>query len=112
MFDEFSFLQFQHSLLQFARIIHDDGTVPRDGFFDRLPGDQKKANSFVACLNDNLISSVEKDQGVVREPDQGGLPLRKKPFQCRAIDLRRSVTGKRRSNSVLDQESAAHDAVS
>jgi hypothetical protein len=59
VFDEGAGLQFRQRLAQLLLRVHDDGTIPRHRFFDRLTRDQQKADALITGLNDDLISAVE-----------------------------------------------------
>jgi hypothetical protein len=59
VFDEVAGLQFRQRLAQLLLRVHDDGTIPRHRFFDRLTRDQQKADALITGLNDDLISAVE-----------------------------------------------------
>ena len=65
MLDERAALQFCHGLPQLPLGVHDDRTVPRHRFLNRLAGHQEKTDAFFAGLNGNLISTIEQNERVI-----------------------------------------------
>jgi hypothetical protein len=60
MFYERAFLQFDHRLLQLARVVHDDGSIPGDRLFERLTGDEQIANPFRSGLDDDFVPAIKQ----------------------------------------------------
>src|ERR1051325_5811647 len=54
--DERPGAHFRHRLTQFRFRIHDNRSVPRDRLFDRLAGDQEKANALLAGLDRDFVA--------------------------------------------------------
>lgn len=58
--DERAVLQFVECLLQLVLSVHDDRPVPCDRLFNRLAGNQQKANPFRPRLHHDFVSAVEQ----------------------------------------------------
>src|SRR5262245_9508601 len=62
LLDERARAQLVVRLLQLRFGVHHDWTVPRNRFFDRLPGNEQEADAFVARLHDDFVAGVEEDE--------------------------------------------------
>src|SRR5712692_9223360 len=60
LLEERAFLEFSECLSQLLLRIHHDGTVPRDGLFERLSRDQKESDSIVPGLYGDFVATVKK----------------------------------------------------
>ena len=65
MTDERAVVQLGHCLAQLFLRVHDDGSVPRNGLFERLTRDEQKANALGTGLDNDLIAAVEEDERMV-----------------------------------------------
>src|SRR6185437_2472003 len=58
--DERARAHFGHRLAQLGFRVHHDRAVPRDGFFNRLAGHEKKADAVLAGLDRDLVAAIEQ----------------------------------------------------
>ncbi len=67
LLEERAFLKFGECLSQLLLRIHHDGTVPRDGLFERLSRDQKKSDSIVPGLYGDFVATIKKyERSIIR----------------------------------------------
>ena len=52
--------EFLERVLQLLLRIHHDGAIPGHGLFQRFPRNKQEANTFIACLNHDLVTSIKK----------------------------------------------------
>src|SRR3569833_1149219 len=60
--DERPVAQFCDGLTQLRLCVHDDRSVPGHRLLDRLAGDEQETHAALACLDDDLVAAVERDQ--------------------------------------------------
>src|SRR6185369_14488512 len=59
---ECPFLQFAEGVAELLLGVHHDRSVPSDGLFERLAGDEQKADAIVASLHHDFVTAIEEDQ--------------------------------------------------
>src|SRR5580700_7268059 len=64
-FQERSAIELFDGLPNLLLRVHHDRTVPRDGFLERLTGNQQETNPLGAGLHGNLVAAVKQNQRAV-----------------------------------------------
>jgi len=62
---EGAILELSEGLLELFPGIHDDRAMPGNGLFERLPRHQQEANPLLPRLDDDLVTTVEQNEGAV-----------------------------------------------
>jgi len=63
--DERVVAQIAHRFLQFLTRVHDDRTVPCNGFLDRRARDQQEPNTIRPGLNRDLVACAKPEPGAI-----------------------------------------------
>src|SRR5262245_55730593 len=64
--DERARAQFGERALQFLLRVHHDRSVPGDWLFERATGEKQEPDALITRLHDDLVSTVEQHERVIR----------------------------------------------
>src|SRR5690348_18345699 len=65
--EESSHFQLVEGLPKLLLRVHHNGTVPGDGLFQRLAGNEQETDAVFACLNFYFIAAIKKNERAVIE---------------------------------------------